>query len=684
MKKIITIVCLFYFASIMAHAQWQQINNGLYGGKVTCFTREKDTIFLGTWGGGIFYSTDNGSFWKECNNGLRSLNIYALTNRNGIIVAGTDSGKFSSYDNGINWMGAGFEPVTALFGGDNYLIVGTFGAIYFYNYSSTYNVNMANLHADVNINCIIMVESTIIVGTSGGIFISKDSSKHWMPVGGGDVRAFAKLEKDIYAGVIGGVYKSTDNGASWTQTKSNGLIDNEVSSITYSDNKLIIGTWGSGIYISSDYGENWTNVQTGPMDKNIMTLYTSGNNIYAGTFLQGVFISSDNGTSWNASIEGLTALNINKIAFYNNYLFACTFGQGMFRSSDFGNSWTQINNGLYQRGITALNVSSIDFKNPYIYIGTYGSGVFSSSDNGSSWIQTGSEISIQSITSLEIYNNIILAGTLGYGIYKSTNDGNNWLEANHGISEMNIYAIKTIGNNLYLSASDEIGSTDLYYTINNNLNWVRTKYCPPYDAPIADIIGFYNYLLLGTDGPGILSSSDNGNTWNVLSNDIPNASFPTLIYKDSILFTGTYLTGVYFTTDTGMTWKEDNLGLTNKNVKYLFIKGDSIYAATAGKGAYRANISNLFTSVDEINLNLDNDLFVFPNPANNSINLKIEGTGKNEKLTLYNLTGKIKTVFEGFLENGSQTIQVNLNDLSNGVYFIRHESNRKVYKLIVD
>jgi hypothetical protein len=62
-----------------------------------------------------------------------------------------------------------------------------------------------------------------------------------------------------------------------------------------------------------------------------------------------------------------------------------------------------------------------------------------------------------------------------------------------------------------------------------------------------------------------------------------------------------------------------------------------------------------------------------PNPAQESVTLYyIIGTESNIKLSLYNSLGKeIKSIDEGFKPQGMHTIDLNISELSNGVYFVK-------------
>src|SRR6186713_790956 len=84
---------------------WQQ-TNGPYGGDVRCIViNSEQQVYIGTRGGGVYHSSDNGSTWNQVNNGLTAKDVWAIAvNQNSDLFAGTSGGgAFRSTDNGANW-----------------------------------------------------------------------------------------------------------------------------------------------------------------------------------------------------------------------------------------------------------------------------------------------------------------------------------------------------------------------------------------------------------------------------------------------------------------------------------------------------------------------------------------------------------------------------------------------------
>ena len=72
----------------IASAQWTQ-TNGPYGGTVYSFAVSGTNLFAGTFRGGVFLSTNNGTSWSAVNSGLgnRDITSFAVIGPN--LFAGT-------------------------------------------------------------------------------------------------------------------------------------------------------------------------------------------------------------------------------------------------------------------------------------------------------------------------------------------------------------------------------------------------------------------------------------------------------------------------------------------------------------------------------------------------------------------------------------------------------------------
>jgi hypothetical protein len=80
---------LFTLASGILNAQWIQ-TNGTKGEFIRCFAVSGTNLFAGTYGGGVFLSTNNGASWTAVNSGLTTPYVSALAVLGKNLFAGTD------------------------------------------------------------------------------------------------------------------------------------------------------------------------------------------------------------------------------------------------------------------------------------------------------------------------------------------------------------------------------------------------------------------------------------------------------------------------------------------------------------------------------------------------------------------------------------------------------------------
>jgi len=82
---------------------------------------------------------------------------------------------------------------------------------------------------------------------------------------------------------------------------NNGLTDFDISSFAVIPNgtggtNLFGGGSDGGVFLSTNNGASWTDVNSGLMNTSIKALAVIGTNLFAGTNGSGIFLSSDNGT----------------------------------------------------------------------------------------------------------------------------------------------------------------------------------------------------------------------------------------------------------------------------------------------------------------------------------------------------------------------------------------------------
>jgi len=269
---------------------------------------------------------------------------------------------------------------------------------------------------------------------------------------GSNVLGFTTKNTDIYAGYnngvnSGGVIRSTNYGTDWTNVNT-GLPSVEIMALTTLGDDVFASEYDGGIYLSSDDGANW-NI-TALTVEYILGFASIGNNLFAASANNGVYLSTDNGTSWNFVNSGLTTVATRSIFAAGTNLFVGTHGGGgIFLSTNNGGSWTAVNTGLTQKYIYTLEKVGSN-----VFAGSWSAGVFRTTNNGANWTSTSNGLPSDQISAFAVSGSNLFAATYGSGVYLSTNNGDSWTEVNNGLTALSLNALAVCGPYLYAGGSE--------------------------------------------------------------------------------------------------------------------------------------------------------------------------------------------------------------------------------------
>ncbi len=454
---------------------------------------------------------------------------------------------------------------------------------------------------------------------------------------GGICNILKSINNEVYAGTNCGIYSTNDNGISWN-SKTAGILGEcqNIQDIDVVNNTMIAGTLDSGIYISTDFGNNWISSNNGLndpfLDLHIYDVFVDGTNVFIGT-LNGVYKSSNQGSTWTPSNIGISEPNnINAIRFVKNgtSIFLGT-GNDLYKSNDNGFTWIDLNNSFQANPFSLISYGGA------IYI-TGIDGIYKSTNSGTSWSLLPFNFGIP--TSLFNSGNNLFCSSNG-STYVSSNGGSSWtLVTNKGFSTIIEFNNKILGGNnggvySWSNGTQTINNAGLggasitkalfrdgnliysanangvYRTIDDGNNWVNISAGLPLNVVVNCITKAANKLIIGTKGYGIYTSSDNGNTWiqsnsGLTLNGIFYSNITSLFTYNGRVFMGAkenitfYNYASLFISDNGgNTWTKSSTGLSdNCNVSSICNFGSYIVIGTKDEFSPSSFNDGVYLSTD--------------------------------------------------------------------------------------
>ena len=139
--------------------------------------------------------------------------------------------------------------------------------------------------------------------------------------GGGTIESLLIVDSSLYAGTSGGVFRSIDNGNSWINVNK-GMTDQNIRALvsTNSGKNIFAGT-DRGVFLTADSGTSWHALNNGLLNLKILSLVTIGENIIAGTNGGGAYRLTDEGANWEA-VSGITDTIVRTFTISRGSIFA--------------------------------------------------------------------------------------------------------------------------------------------------------------------------------------------------------------------------------------------------------------------------------------------------------------------------------------------------------------------------
>jgi hypothetical protein len=602
------------FKAQLAYPQWVQ-TNGPGWGMIYCIASSGNNLITNS-SEGVFFSTNNGTNWKQVNDGLPNSGIHSFIFNGNNIYAGTLNGIFLSTDNGTDWiqMNSGLidTSVNVLATNGDYIFAGTVsGGVFISTNNGTSWAESNDGISNYKINCFAVSGNDIYAGSDDGVvYHSTNNGTDWTLVNSGlskvkKVSALAICGSIIFADESGIVYSSSDNGANWSETNLV-QVSLSVDYLTVSGTTIFAGSHGTpgggDVYRSTNYGTDWERV----MGKNsVIGLTSSGNNIYASVYgnedfskAMGLFLSTNNGTDWTEI--GLPLSAVFSISIIGSEIYAGTYFTGLFRS-DFKDGTEMTMSGLYTKSVHSIIVSGGN-----IFAGTAGTshpfgGVYRSTDNGTNWSYVSIGVDYIRIYAMAANGPNIFAGTNSNntgGIFVSTDYGTTWNLSNNGLTNKDIWFLTVSGDNIFAGTRGGV-----FLSTNNGTNWTQENYGLT-DTTVYCLAVNGDNIFAGTPS-GVFRSTNNGSEWTQMNTGLINTNVRSFALSGGNIFIGTYGGGVYGSTDNGALWTQS--GLDSQQVISLAANESYIIAGTNGAGIWYCPLSELVLPVELVSFTGNED-----------------------------------------------------------------------------
>ncbi|MBK7259406.1 MAG: hypothetical protein IPI01_16705 [Ignavibacteriae bacterium] len=166
-------------------------------------------------------------------------------------------------------------------------------------------------------------------------------------------------------------------GSAWVFTAGGEKVDSRyIRAITAGDTHLFAGGEGGMLFYSGNAGVHWTRISQMWLDSAIISMAAIGPVAFVGTYGKGVYMSSDAGATWTPMNTGLANKSVQALLAYDTLLLAGT-DDGVFRSSYAGQNWTPTGGAIAGKVVRSLLRSSGG-----LFAGTENGEVYRSTDLG--------------------------------------------------------------------------------------------------------------------------------------------------------------------------------------------------------------------------------------------------------------------------------------------------------------
>ncbi len=617
MKKLLLlmIICLISYTTY-SNETVVKVKAPGYKGVNVLKANKSDLVYVGTWGDGIYTSSNGGQAFQTKNNGLNNLyiNDIAFDSKGTAYIGTQGDGIYVTKNDGNLWTKLSFDSsmnVTSIYVSrfnDNTIYVGTYGSGLFVSEDAGATWASLNRSKDNNGQNVVLesrhitaiavtVDSTLLVGSYGdGVYRSTDKGDNWRRANSGTnntkfINQISVISKDIILMATNdkGLMESNNDALQWTkyEPEADSLKDNGITCFEYTSEGAVVGTRENGIwyYNPLPFTEWLPSVlrNFGVVD---ITQLSNGT-LLAYDFDRGLTKSTNKGKNWD--YVSLETFGVKSYVANVGNEFVINVNDKMYTSSDLGLNWTELSN--YPGGM----VNNLKFMNGRL-IGLNNNNALISTDKGNTWTSItpgdGDDTVMDLVVAPDgtIYVALLffqdgMPPTARQELHKSTNGGANWTRIQN-------YADDAVGgclldvdanNNVYFFRPDAQLANKLYKSTDGGATFANTGY--NLNKTINKINSAFGNVYIGTY-EGLYISKNNGTSFTKMDIPIaardfgqsqPNQSVASFVVASANeLYVGlSQHWGVYHTTNGGVEWDSLQSGYHTGRIYGMAVNSDT-------------------------------------------------------------------------------------------------------------
>jgi len=620
-------------------------------------------IYYATTKYGLYYSDDEAATWKSFSllEG-KEIHFFYKSGTN-IFVQASGNSLFTSNDNGLTWS---FYVLNYQIGVDFYAANDIIYCSGNYNpenkvkiYKSTDFGKNFNFMADINFSS---------------------------PSGSGYNTIYANGNK-LFIYDYDEIFYSSNSGANW-ENISNMVPYNQIYAFIQFENRLLIST-NLGLHTSNDNGVSWTVLHLEGLNVPIRNFHVLSNQLYGTCNNKGLIkidLQNNLATEKNKGIR--STQRIENFLEIDSKLFIKSI-RGWYSSTDEGRNWVKENTILDGKGIfTSGNqffhvvASNNGWATYYLY-----------NKQSQNWDSINTLISYYDWKIVCDKNEIwMYQNSVSPHLLYSPNLGKTWQEFDPLAGVFPIKNLYYFGGKLYnfhtngIFISADKGKTMTFQTPQSEFyadDYTRYQFLNfnNKDYIFAD---YYSFNWYENSQRAILQvSEDYGKNWKLI-NSFPtlNLVSPPIIPFNNELYIATigkradfpwdYVT-LLKTSDIGNTWNHvDNNISIDANMKFFVKHNEKLYYVSTDNTLW-VNSTDFIS--DTNNSKKQNEIIIFPNPSNGIFTITVPEGINVAKIEIFDITGKY--VYSTSAFKSSDIIQLNLSAYKKGIYFVKMISGDK-------